>query len=86
MHLIIYGKDGCTDCDKTKLLCQMQSIAFSYLTVGTDISVDALHTKVGTPVRSLPQIFIQRDDATTYVGGYDALRQMLRSTSAALAH
>ena len=35
----------------------------------------------GQPVRSLPQIFVQRDGADDYVGGYDALRHMLKSGS-----
>ena len=78
MQVIIYGKDGCSNCDKSKLLCQMQSIAFQYQTVGTDISVDELHAKVGTPVRSLPKIFVHREDAITHVGGYEELRQHLQ--------
>lgn len=79
MQVIIYGKDGCVECDKSKLLCQMQSLAFTCHTVGQDISVDELHAKVGAPVRSLPQIFIQQGDATTYVGDYHALRRQLLS-------
>ena len=78
MHIHIYGKDGCTDCEKSKLLCQMQSLDFHYHTVGADISVDELHAKVGTPVRSLPQIFIQGDATLTHIGGYEELRQHLR--------
>ncbi|MDE2407554.1 MAG: hypothetical protein KGL91_06810 [Xanthomonadaceae bacterium] len=77
MHVIIYGKDGCAECDKSKLLCQMQSLAFTCHTVGRDISVDELHAKVGTPVRSLPQIFIQREGSIAYVGDYAALRRQL---------
>lgn len=78
MQVIIYGKDGCINCDKTRMLCQIQSIDFQYHTVGSDISVEELHGKVGAPVRSLPQIFIHRDDAITYVGGYDELRSQLQ--------
>ncbi|WP_256645980.1 glutaredoxin domain-containing protein [Thermomonas paludicola] len=78
MQVIIYGKDNCINCDKTRMLCQIQSIAFQYLSVGTDISEDELHHKVGHAVRSLPQIFIQREAGTTHVGGYEALRIALR--------
>lgn len=78
MQVIIYGKDDCLNCDKSKLLCRIKSIDFHYWAVGADISVDELHAKVGAPVRSLPQIFIQRDDAITYVGGYDELRANLQ--------
>lgn len=79
MEIIIYGKEGCTLCDKTRMLCQIQSLPFQYLTVGSDITVEGLQAKVGEPVRSLPQIFVQRDGAHDYVGGYDALRDMLKS-------
>ena len=78
MHIHIYGKDGCVNCEKSKLLCQMQSLDFHYHTVGADISVDELHAKVGTPVRSLPQIFVHRGDAITHVGGYEELRLHLQ--------
>ncbi|MFV0678934.1 glutaredoxin domain-containing protein [Ottowia sp.] len=79
MQVIIYGKDNCTDCNKTKMLCQIQSVTFEYRTVGQDISADELQAKVGQPVRSLPQIFVQRHDGPAYVGGYEALRTLLQA-------
>ena len=79
MEIIIYGKEGCTLCDKTRMLCQIQSLPFQYLTVGSDITVEGLQAKVGEPVRSLPQIFVQQGGTQDYVGGYDALRDMLKS-------
>ena len=81
MQVIIYGKDNCTECNKSKLLCQMQSIRFQYLTLGQDISVEDLRTKVGQPVRSLPQTFIEREGAQAYVGDYDALRRTLQNAA-----
>ena len=77
MEVIIYGKAGCTNCDKTKMLCQIQSIPFQYHTVGDDISIDALQDKVGQTVRSLPQIFIHNAQGAAYVGGYEDLRSHL---------
>ncbi|MBV2162729.1 glutaredoxin domain-containing protein [Comamonas nitrativorans] len=85
MEVIIYGKAGCTNCDKTRMLCQIQSLPFQYLTVGEDISAEALQEQVGQPVRSLPQIFLRNDEGTTYVGGYDDLRTHLRQLSLAAA-
>lgn len=79
MQVIIYGKDGCLNCDKSKMLCQIQSIDFSYHTVGADISVDELHAKVGQTVRSLPQIFVREAQATRHIGGYEELRRALMS-------
>lgn len=78
MEVIIYGKAGCINCDKTRMLCQIQSLPFQYLTVGEDISTDALQEQIGQPVRSLPQIFLRSDEGTAYVGGYDDLRTHLR--------
>lgn len=77
MQVIIYGKDDCVECNKARMLCQIQSIDFQYHLVGQGVSVDELQAKVGQPVRSLPQIFIQQGGADDYVGGYDALRQAL---------
>ncbi len=80
MEIIIYGKDGCVNCDKTRMLCQIQSLPFKYHTVGADITVDDLQAKVGQPVRTLPQIFINdANGGSAHVGGYDELRSQLRA-------
>lgn len=78
MQVIIYGRDHCASCDKTKLLCQMKSVAFQYHSVGSDITVDELHDKVGHRTTSLPQIFLAEGDAIRYLGGYDELRSTLQ--------
>jgi len=75
MKVIIYGRDACPACDKAKLLCRMRSLEFEYLGVGTDISVEALRERVGQPVATLPQIFLDRGAGAAWIGGYDALRQ-----------
>lgn len=77
MHVIIYGKENCINCDKSKMLCQIKSIDFQFRHVGNDISVEDLHEKVGHPVHALPQIFLTRDATTCHVGGYDELRAAL---------
>lgn len=81
MEIIIYGKDGCVNCDRARMLCQIQSIPFSYLSVGSDVSIEELQAKVGQPVRSLPQIFRQDQGAAnasfSLIGGYDELRRQL---------
>jgi glutaredoxin len=79
MEVIIYGKDDCTNCDKTKMLCQIKSVDFTYHKVGEDISVDELNGKVGQPVRTLPQIFMAVENAVRYIGGYDELRSALQA-------
>lgn len=83
MKIIIYGKPGCMDCEKTKMLCQIQSLEFEYLQLEEDYSQEVLNELVGETVRALPQVFIQEAGAAEgvglrYVGGYDALRQDLQ--------
>lgn len=77
MNVIIYGKDNCINCNKAKMLCQMKSIEFDYLTVGKDFTVEELQQEVGQPISSLPQIFLAREGNKQYVGGYDDLRVQL---------
>ncbi len=77
MSVVIYGKEGCVDCNKAKLLCQMKSVEFEYLTVGSDISLEKLAEEVGQQVSSVPQIFMLKDGVQQYVGGYNELRQQL---------
>ncbi len=79
MKVIIYGKDPCSNCDKARLLCQMQSLAFEYRHVGADISIEDLQLQVGHPVRAVPQIFIDRGGAIEHVGGYEELRLALHA-------
>lgn len=77
MNIVIYGKKGCIDCSKARLLCEMKSIDFQYYNVGTDITVETLHERVGSEVRTVPQIFLQANGQNQYIGGYEELRQQL---------
>lgn len=74
MSVIIYGKPGCTNCDKAKMLCNIKSIDYQYYTVGQDVTVEQLQEKVGTNVSTLPQIFVMSDGFAEYVGGYNEFR------------
>lgn len=75
MSVIIYGKDGCVNCDKAKMLCNIKSMDFKYLTVGRDITVEQLQEQTGSKFSSLPQIFVMSDGLAEYVGGYEDFRQ-----------
>lgn len=79
MKVIIYGKDGCINCERAKMLCQIQSLAFDYRKLdGDEAGIHALRERVGAPVSSLPQIFLEHADGSDYVGGYDELRIRLQ--------
>lgn len=73
--IIIYGKDGCSDCAKAKMLCDMQSRKYSYKLLDKDYSAQELNNLVGHEVRSLPQIFKLEDNKQTHLGGYSELRK-----------
>ena len=73
MKLVIYGKEGCKDCEKSKLLCEMQSLNFKYLQLGSDYTADELPSNV----KSMPLIYIKEPGGLRVVGGYNELRSMV---------
>ena len=77
MQVIIYGKTNCPNCEKTKMLCRMKSVDFQYLVEGQDYNAQELTTLVGHEVRSVPQIFIKKEEGQQYVGVYEDLRNIL---------
>lgn len=77
MRVQIYGKSGCPNCDKAKLLCKVKGIEFDYKVVGSDIQKEQLEEMVGFPIRSVPQIFISTDGLSEYVGGFAELEKKL---------
>ncbi|GAA3996376.1 hypothetical protein GCM10022279_20030 [Comamonas faecalis] len=85
MEIIIYGKDGCVNCERARMLCQIQSLAHQLLKLDADYSAEALQARVGRPVRGLPQIFVRSGEDAHHVGGYDELRAYLRQSQAQAA-
>lgn len=73
MKALIYGRPGCTFCEKAKVLCKMKGIEFDYKVVGDDIQKEKLEEMVGAPISSVPQIFVIAEGFTEYVGGYTQL-------------
>ncbi len=73
MKAIIYGKPGCTNCDKAKMLCMTKSVPFEYKTLGADIQLEQLEEMTQTRVQSVPQIFLSQNGFFEYVGGYQDL-------------
>lgn len=74
MKIEIYGKDNCPNCVKAKNLCKLKSLYFDYFTFGVDYTKEELENKIGSPVTSVPQIFI--DDV--HIGGFNQLMEKLR--------
>ena len=77
MKALIYGRPGCSYCEKAKTLCTLKGIAYDYKIIGEDIQRDKLEEMVGDTVSSVPQIFLISEGFSEYVGGYTALEVKL---------
>ncbi|HNU11557.1 MAG: hypothetical protein IT500_17375 [Rubrivivax sp.] len=84
MKIVIYGKDACSDCDKAKMLCRIQSLDFEYHELDEDDALARLSARIGAPVRRVPQVFVERAGTQEYVGGYEELRLALMPTAQGL--
>lgn len=77
MKALIYGRPGCHYCEKAKTLCKIKGIPFDYKVVGDDIQKEQLEEMVGTPISSVPQIFLTAEGLSEYIGGYTSLEARL---------
>lgn len=75
MLVTIYGKPGCSHCEKAKLLCNLKGYAFEYQELGTDFDKDAIDTITGQSVRTFPQIFVMVGGQDKHVGGFDQFQR-----------
>lgn len=77
MKVEIYGRPGCAFCDLAKELCERTGVAYDYKIVGESVSREQLEEMVGSPVRSVPQIFVTTNGFSEYVGGFNELKGRL---------
>lgn len=66
----IYSTPTCGQCVMAKGMLKAKDIPFTEYTVGKDVEKATLEERIGSPIRSVPQIFL--DDE--YVGGLQELR------------
>lgn len=66
----IYSTPACGQCVQAKGLLKAKDIPFVEYTVGKDIDKAALEARIGTSIRSVPQIFMNDE----YVGGLNELK------------
>lgn len=72
MKVEVYTKDACPYCVQAKKLLESKGIEFEerHINASTrDMLLEELTTRIGTPPRTVPQIFID-DEA---IGGYTDL-------------
>jgi glutaredoxin len=73
--ITIYGKDGCSYCERAKALCRSQGLAYEYLTMGADYSREQLFETFPN-AKTVPQIIINGNK----IGGYSELLNYIEET------
>lgn len=79
MKVIIYGTPQCTFCKQAIALAKQAygPDVVEYKTLGQDITKEQLFEMCGMEVRTVPQIFVNSDGMTEYVGGYQDLKERI---------
>lgn len=70
MTVEIYSTPACGQCVQAKGLLKSKDIPFVEFTVGKDVEKAELEARIGSSIRSVPQIFMDG----SYVGGLTELR------------
>lgn len=76
MDVLIYGrKSGCKYCDQAKLICEDKGFDVEFIDI-TEAGLDGpkLQEICGVPVRTVPQIFVDKQ----YIGGCDSFIEYLK--------
>lgn len=72
----VYGSSRCGYCRRAKNLLAARGIEYHEFQVGEDISPEELSKRIGKPLLTVPQIFLDGE----YIGGYTELAARLGST------
>lgn len=74
MKIEIYGAEWCTFCKSAVALCELKSIEYDYIDIDDTANMRSLEERIGSKVRSVPQIF---KDGQLVSGGFSGLKQEL---------
>ena len=74
MSVKVYGKQGCSFCEKAKTLCELYELEYEYIDCTFD--EEALDFLIESGFRTVPQVFIDGE----YVGGYTDLYERLTNS------
>ncbi len=74
MKVEIYGAEWCTFCKNAVQLCEKRDIAYKYIDIDETSNLRELEERVGTKIRSVPQIFL---DGELVPGGFQGFQQEL---------
>ena len=73
MKIEIYGQTVCSYCNAAKAICKANGFEYAYINLDGPEDKEALERRVGQPIRSVPQIFVNNE----YIGGYEAFKKFL---------
>ncbi len=74
MKIEIYGAGWCTSCKQAVTLCEARSIQYEYIDIDDTANLRLLEQRVGSKVRSVPQIFL---NGQIVPDGFNGLKQEL---------
>ena len=74
MRAEIYGNERCSYCKLAVSLCETNDIEVDYIDVDNSENLRVLRERVGIPVKTIPQIFL---DGQFIPGGFNGLKQEL---------
>jgi len=75
MEFTVYGKEGCPFCVKAKALLTERGHTFTYHDLSDDIARHIFFDRLGFrgPQRSVPKIWLERPEASEFIGGHTEL-------------
>ena len=73
--ILIYGKEGCSYCERARALCESQGLKFEYLIMGEDYSRETL-LETFPGAKTVPQIVVNGSK----IGGYTELLNYIEET------
>lgn len=74
--ITVYGKDGCSYCQKAVALLEMKKVPYEYLKVGEQIAISEF-TEAFPGVRTVPYIL----NRGNVIGGYTDLQKYFEDTN-----
>jgi glutaredoxin len=78
-NYLVYSGEGCSNCKQAVQLLNSKNISFVYKSFPEDYTLEELAELVGTPTRSIPQIFkLDENNQIVHIGGLMELVKHLK--------
>ncbi len=74
MNIEIYGAEWCGFCKQAKKLCEDRELQFEYIDIDDTANLRSLEERLGSKVRTVPQIFM---NGNLVPGGFTGLQAEL---------